>query len=179
MTGKLGGHTGIVMAVVVSQMNNNTVVYTGSRDHYVKVVYSLVSHIDIRDFQFIPIVDQYCTILPILDQYKFLMNFSFQYLSIRGFGLGLRKSIPSSLFLFVYSLIFCSFSFYSSMHHLFIYPFISFYFLVIYLYIYFPGIRSKQCASWSSSKSLSQQNRTIILAAIAGPRRTRPMKTIA
>ena len=37
MTGKLGGHAGPVMAILVQQKNNDTLVYTGSRDHYIKV----------------------------------------------------------------------------------------------------------------------------------------------
>lgn len=37
MTGKLGGHAGPVMTVLLRETNKESVVFTGSRDHYVKV----------------------------------------------------------------------------------------------------------------------------------------------
>lgn len=37
MTGKLGGHAGPVMTVLLKETNKESLVFTGSRDHYVKV----------------------------------------------------------------------------------------------------------------------------------------------
>ena len=37
MTGKLGGHAGPVMTVLLKEANKESLVFTGSRDHYVKV----------------------------------------------------------------------------------------------------------------------------------------------
>ena len=37
MTGKLGGHAGPVMTVLLRETNKESLVFTGSRDHYVKV----------------------------------------------------------------------------------------------------------------------------------------------
>nr|XP_058952852.1 kinesin-like protein KIF21A [Pocillopora verrucosa] len=37
MTGKLGGHAGPVMTVLLRETNKESVVFTGSRDHYVKI----------------------------------------------------------------------------------------------------------------------------------------------
>ena len=37
MTGKLGGHAGPVMTVLLRETNRESLVFTGSRDHYVKV----------------------------------------------------------------------------------------------------------------------------------------------
>lgn len=37
MTGKLGGHAGPVMTVLLKESNKESLVFTGSRDHYVKV----------------------------------------------------------------------------------------------------------------------------------------------
>ena len=37
MTGKLGGHAGPVMTVLLKETNKESIVFTGSRDHYVKV----------------------------------------------------------------------------------------------------------------------------------------------
>ena len=37
MTGKLGGHAGPVMTVLLRETNKESIVFTGSRDHYVKV----------------------------------------------------------------------------------------------------------------------------------------------
>ncbi|KAK3701859.1 hypothetical protein QZH41_019587 [Actinostola sp. cb2023] len=36
MTGKLGGHSGPIMSVLERRRDNDTLVFTGSRDHYVK-----------------------------------------------------------------------------------------------------------------------------------------------
>ena len=37
MTGKLGGHAGPVMTVLLKETSKESLVFTGSRDHYVKV----------------------------------------------------------------------------------------------------------------------------------------------
>jgi len=37
MTGKLGGHAGPVMTVLLKETNKESLVFTGSRDHYVKI----------------------------------------------------------------------------------------------------------------------------------------------
>lgn len=37
MTGKLGGHAGPVMTLLLRETNKESLVFTGSRDHYVKV----------------------------------------------------------------------------------------------------------------------------------------------
>jgi hypothetical protein len=36
MTGKLGGHAGPIMTVLERRRDNDTLVFTGSRDHFVK-----------------------------------------------------------------------------------------------------------------------------------------------
>ena len=42
MTGKLGGHAGPVMTVLLKETSKESLVFTGSRDHYVKVRHALL-----------------------------------------------------------------------------------------------------------------------------------------
>ena len=38
MTGKLSGHTATVMTLLLCERNDNTLLFTGSKDHYIKVL---------------------------------------------------------------------------------------------------------------------------------------------